>query len=150
MWAPFSSLKGYVKTTFFRFPGFFFFTGAKIGGKNVTLSTSGPTRTMVVRWWTAGEERYLMFRKLLFFFAAPAFLSLLTAGTLQARPLAGHLMAPTGLQELWHWVISGPEMWTKEGGAMDPNGGQKVHGHNPGRPPHETGTRSDRAAAKGR
>jgi len=91
-----------------------------------------------------------MFRKLLFFVAAPAFLSLLTAGALQARPLAIHPMAPAGLQELWHWVISGPEVLTKEGGAMDPNGGQKVHGPNPGRSPHGTVTRQGPAAAKGR
>lgn len=90
-----------------------------------------------------------MFRKLLFFVAAPAFLSLLTAGALQARPLAAHPMAPAGLGELWNWVTSGPEMWTKEGGAMDPNG-NKLHGPNPGRSPHRTVTRLDRAAAKGR
>jgi len=90
-----------------------------------------------------------MFRKLLLF-VAPAFLSLLTAGALQARPLAIHPMAPAGLRELWHWVISGPEVWTKEGGAMDPNGGNKLHGPNPGRSPHGTVTRSDRAAAKER
>jgi hypothetical protein len=90
-----------------------------------------------------------MFRKLLFAIAAPAFLSLLTAGAVQARPLAIHPKAPAGLQELWHWVTSGPETWTKEGGAMDPNG-QKPHGPSPGRSPHETGTRSDRAATKER
>jgi hypothetical protein len=94
-----------------------------------------------------------MFRKLLFFVAAPAFLSLLTAGALQARPLAIHPMAPAGLQELWHWVISGPEVLTKEGGAMDPNGSSnsnKFHGPNPGRSPRGTVTRPGRAAAKGR
>ena len=51
-----SFFKVYVKPPFFRFPGFFFFSGAKSGGKNVNLSTSGPARTMVVRWWIAGEE----------------------------------------------------------------------------------------------
>ena len=92
-----------------------------------------------------------MFRKLLFFVAAPAFLSLLTAGALQARPLAIHPMAPAGLRELWHWVTSGPEVLTKEGGAMDPNGStNKFHGPNPGRSPHGTVMRPDRAAAKGR
>ena len=92
-----------------------------------------------------------MFRKLLFFVAAPAFLSLLTAGALQARPLTGHTEGLTGFQELWRWVTSGPEMWTKEGGAMDPNGStNKFHGPNPGRSPHGTVMRPDRAAAKGR
>jgi hypothetical protein len=90
-----------------------------------------------------------MFRKLLSVVAIPAFLSLLAAGALQARPLAVHTGEPAGLRELWHWVISGPEMWTKEGGAMDPNG-QKPHGPSPGRSTHETGTRSDRTAIKGR
>ena len=92
-----------------------------------------------------------MFRKLLFFVAAPAFLSLLTAGALQARPLAVHPMAPAGLRELWHWVTSGgPGNLEKEGPGMDPNGGNKLHGPNPGRSPHGTVMRSDRAAAKGR
>ena len=90
-----------------------------------------------------------MFRKLLFVVAAPAFLSLLTAGALQARPLAIHPEVPAGLRELWHWVTSGPGMRTKEGGAMDPNG-QKPHDPSPDRSPHETGTRSDHAAARER
>jgi hypothetical protein len=90
-----------------------------------------------------------MFRKLFFFVAAPAFLSLLTAGAVQARPLAIQPGAPAILQELWHWVASGPEMRTKEGGAMDPNG-QKAHGPSPGHSSRGTGTRTDRAAAKGR
>ncbi len=43
-----------------------------------------------------------MFRKLLFFVVAPAFLSLLTAGAVQARPLAIHppsAAAPSGLSK---------------------------------------------------
>ena len=95
-----------------------------------------------------------MFRKLLSVVWVPAFLSLLTAGALQARPLAVHPMAPAGLREFWHWVTSGPEVLTKEGGAMDPNGSSnnsnKFHGPNPGRSPHGTATRPDRAAARGR
>ena len=93
-----------------------------------------------------------MFRKLLFFVAAPAFLSLLTAGALQARPLAIHPMAPAGLQELWHWVTSGgPGNLEKEGPGMDPNGNSiKLHGPNPGCSPHGTVTRPNRGAAKGR
>ena len=90
-----------------------------------------------------------MFRKLLSVVVIPAFLSLLTAGTLQARPLAVHAGAPPIFQELWHWVTSGPETWTKEGGAMDPNGA-KPHGPNPGCSTHETGTRADRTAVKER
>ena len=90
-----------------------------------------------------------MFRKLLSVVAIPAFLSLLTAGALQARPLTVHTGPLTGLQELWHWVTSGPEMWTKEGGAMDPNG-NKPHGPNPDRSTHDTGTRSDRTTVKER
>ncbi len=90
-----------------------------------------------------------MFRKLLSVVAIPAFLSLLTAGALQARPLTGPTGALAGFQELWHWVTSGPEMWTKEGGAMDPNG-NKPHGPTPARSTHETRMRSDRTAIKGR
>jgi hypothetical protein len=91
-----------------------------------------------------------MFRKLLFFVAAPAFLSLLTAGAVQARPLAIQPGAPAILQELWHWVASGgPGNLEKEGPGMDPNG-NKLHGPNPSRLPHGTVTRSDRAATKGR
>jgi hypothetical protein len=91
-----------------------------------------------------------MFRKLLFFVAAPAFLSLLTAGALQARPLAAHTGAMAGLQELWHWVASaGPGSLTKEGPGIDPNG-NKSHAPNPDHPVHGTGMRSDRAAVKGR
>lgn len=147
MWAPFSSLKVYIKTSFFRLPGFFFFSGRKKRGKKCHPFHSGPARTMVVRWWTAGEERYLMFRKLLSLVAVPAFLSLLTASALQARPLAVHPEAPAGLRELWHWVTSGPEGWTKEGGAMDPNG-QKNQGSSPDHSLGGTRTRTDRAATK--
>ena len=88
-----------------------------------------------------------MFRKLLSVVAIPALLSLLTAGALQARPLTVHAEALPGFQELWRWVTSGPEMWTKEGGAMDPNG-QKPHGPNPGYSTRGTGTRADRATIK--
>ena len=91
-----------------------------------------------------------MFRKMLSVVAIPAFLSLLTAGTLQARPLAVHTGAPTIFQELWRWVASGaPENLQKEGPGMDPNG-NKPHGPNPGRSTHETGMRSDRTAVKER
>ena len=91
-----------------------------------------------------------MFRKLLSVVAIPAFLSLLTAGALQARPLTVHTGALAGLQELWHWVASGrPENLQKEGPGMDPNG-NKPHRPNPGRSTHETGTRSDRTTVKER
>jgi len=90
-----------------------------------------------------------MFRKLLFV-VAPAFLLLLTAGAVQARPLAAHTGAMTGLQELWHWVASlGPESLMKEGGAMDPNG-QKQHGPHAGHSGREAGTRTVRPASQGR
>jgi hypothetical protein len=91
-----------------------------------------------------------MFRKLLSVVTIPAFLSLLTAGAVQARPLAAHPGAPAVLQELWHWVTSGGlENLQKEGPGMDPNG-QKPHGPNPGHSTHETGGQSDRSAARGR
>jgi hypothetical protein len=91
-----------------------------------------------------------MFRKLLSVVAIPAFLSLLTAGALQARPLAVHAGAPTIFQELWQWVASGAlGSLTKEGPGMDPNG-TKPHGPNPGCSTHEAGTRADRTAVKER
>lgn len=90
-----------------------------------------------------------MFRKFPFV-VAPAFLLLLTAGAVQARPLAAHTGALAGLQELWHWVTSvGPESLAKEGPGMDPNG-IKTHGPNPGYPVHRTGTRTERTATEGR
>ncbi len=91
-----------------------------------------------------------MFRKLLSVVWVPAFLSLLTAGAVQARPLVAHPGAPAILQEIWHWVASGgPGNLEKEGPGMDPNG-NKLHGPKPGHSTHEGGTRSDPAAAKGK
>jgi hypothetical protein len=91
-----------------------------------------------------------MFRKLFFVVAFPAFLSLLTAGAVQARPLAAHTGALAGLQKFWHWVASGgPGNLTKEGPGMDPNG-NTPHAPSPGRSTPEAGTRSDRTAVKER
>lgn len=46
------------------------------------------------------------------------------AGAVQARPLAAR-PAPAGfLGSLWQWLSPFLPAWTKEGGAMDPNGGR--------------------------
>ncbi len=93
--------------------------------------------------WAAGEEMF-MFRKLFSVVAVLAVLPLLTAGAVQARPLAAHPAAPAVLQELWQWVTSGSE---KEGAGMDPNG-QKSYHPRPDRSLPGTGTNSERAGAR--
>ena len=64
-----------------------------------------------------------MFRKMLSVAAVLALLQVLTAGAVQARPLAAG-PAPAGfLQELWRFAVSGlVPMFTKDGSAADPNG----------------------------
>jgi hypothetical protein len=64
-----------------------------------------------------------MFRRLLSAVAVLACLSLLTAGAVEARPLAAH-PGPCGFfQELWQWMSTGgPAIPEKEGPGMDPNG----------------------------
>jgi hypothetical protein len=74
-----------------------------------------------------------MTRKIRSLAAALAVLAVLSAGTVQARPL-GPDPAPAGfLADLWHWVTSSlASLWEKEGCEMDPDG---LTVHAPAPPP---------------
>jgi hypothetical protein len=64
-----------------------------------------------------------MFRKMLSVAAVLALLQVLTAGAVQARPLAAGPSAGAFVQELWAWVASGlVPLPIKDGSAADPNG----------------------------
>jgi hypothetical protein len=64
-----------------------------------------------------------MFRKMISVAAVLAFLSILTAGAAEARPLAAGPSVGAFVQELWAWAASGlAPLPTKDGSAADPNG----------------------------
>jgi hypothetical protein len=80
-----------------------------------------------------------MSRKLSSVVAVLAFLSLSTAGTVQARPLDLRLATPSdALQDLSRWVSSGlASILAKDGITIDPNGGKHQEARRvpgPGRP----------------
>ena len=73
--------------------------------------------------------------------AVLAFLSLSTAGTVQARPVATPLAGSSGLLGgIFHWMSSEMPITAKAGGEMDPNGNKSrvnrvkgAHEASPGR-----------------
>lgn len=74
-----------------------------------------------------------MFRVMRSVFAALALLSVLTAGAVQARPLAPGAEPAGALHELWQWIVSGlAPVVTKDGAGLDPNG-HKSHSPKPAR-----------------
>ena len=68
-----------------------------------------------------------MSRKMGSFVAVLAFLSLSTAGAVQARPVTLNLASPSGvLMDIGRWVSSGVAgLLNKDGAAIDPNGMKK-------------------------
>ncbi len=75
-----------------------------------------------------------MSRKMISLAAILAFLSIVTAGAAEARPLAAGPSAGAFVQELWAWAASGlAPMLTKDGSAADPNGLKRhpVHSSRP-------------------
>jgi hypothetical protein len=64
-----------------------------------------------------------MFRKMFSAVAVLALLQVLSAGAVQARPLAAGPVSAGVLQEIWDWAASSlAPMLTKDGSAADPNG----------------------------
>ena len=68
-----------------------------------------------------------MSRKMVSVVAVLAFLSLSTAGAVQARPVALNLVSPAGaLADLGRWLSAGVAgLLSKDGAAIDPNGTRK-------------------------
>ena len=91
-----------------------------------------------------------MFRRMLCVAAVLALLSVLTAGAVEARPLAAG-PAPAGfLQELWQWAVSGlAPVLNKDTSQMDPNG-LRYHAIDPRDADrgHHTGTPTGSASGK--
>jgi hypothetical protein len=89
-----------------------------------------------------------MFQKMISVAAVLAFLSILTAGAAEARPLAAGPSAGAFVQELWAWAASGlVPMPTKDGSAADPNGLKRhpVHSSRPA----DAGRQATGATARG-